>query len=281
VELLDQYESLIWTERYAENGDFQLDILTTRSLKNLLIPGTRLAINQSRYVMVVETIEDTVSDEGQAKLVISGRSLEAILDDRSIVNVFGFEGSFEGLTITGPPMEIANELFDRVCRNNDVWPEDKIEYLQPGKLLPSGNVPMNTDILTMKYEKPESLYSAIKNLCDTYNLGFRLIRNGDRPELYFEIYTGFDRTPTQNTLTPVVFSPELDNLTNLSSLTSIQSHKNVAYVFAKNGSRVVYEEGTLIQPQGFNRRVLVVDATDIDDEASPELDQALLQRGLE
>jgi hypothetical protein len=128
---------------------------------------------------------------------------------------------------------------------------------------------------------PQSVYKAVKDICDVWNLGFRLLRNFDQSQLYWDIYTGSDRTTQQTALAPVIFSPDLDSLQNTTELTSIESSKNVAYVFAKNGFLEVYPQDVDPEIDGFDRRVLVVDANDIDLPAGPDLDAAMLQRGKE
>jgi hypothetical protein len=126
-----------------------------------------------------------------------------------------------------------------------------------------------------------SVYKAVKDICDMYDLGFRLVRDGDKSKLYFEIYTGDDRTTQQSVRTPVIFSPEMDNLQNVSEMTSIAGSKNMAYVFGKTTTLIVYTETTNQDTSGFDRRVLHVDATDIDETDPVILDALLLQRGQE
>jgi hypothetical protein len=81
TEVLDKYESLIWTDRYAVCGDFEFLIHSTPYHRSLLVEGTMLAILASKHVMVIETIEDADS-EGRSMLKVSGRSLEGIAEER-------------------------------------------------------------------------------------------------------------------------------------------------------------------------------------------------------
>lgn len=50
-EVIDRFESLIWTERWASWGDFELAIRSTYGSRGLLRKGTQLAMNQSDRVM--------------------------------------------------------------------------------------------------------------------------------------------------------------------------------------------------------------------------------------
>jgi hypothetical protein len=105
-----------------------------------------------------------------------------------------------------------------------------------------------------------------------------MLRNGDLTQLYFDIYAGSDRTTAQTTLPPVVFAPELDNLQNTKELTTIDSTKNVAYVYSPAGFAEVYASGVDPAVEGLERRVLVVNASDITSD-NPNVTAALNQRG--
>jgi hypothetical protein len=107
-----------------------------------------------------------------------------------------------------------------------------------------------------------------------------MLRNYDTSQLYFDIYTGSNRTTAQTVLPPVIFTPELDNLQNTKELTSIDKAKNVAYVFSPAGFQMVYGLDVDPEVEGFERRVLMVNANDITDE-NPDVASALVQRGNE
>jgi hypothetical protein len=79
----------------------------------------------------------------------------------------------------------------------------------------------------------------------------------------------------------VIFAPDLDNLSNTKELTSTALAKNVALVYAQNGSAVVFATGTDPSVSGDDRRVLLVKADDITLPAGDDLQAALQQKGLE
>lgn len=278
--VIEGYESLVWTERFSAWGDFELKIPASRKNRGMLRPDTFLVMNDSHYVMKIESIEDAFDEEGRRMLSISGRSLESLLDDRVAMPAIDDLTTTPKWELTGTPGGIAREMFETICVDHVLDPGDIFPFYTPGTLLPSGNIPEPDDEVTVLFD-PDSLYSSIKKLCDLYNLGFRVVRNGDLSELYFEIYTGSNRTKTQTELPAVIFSQDLDNLSSTKVLTSTAQVKNVAYVFAKNGSAIVYGVGADTSGTGFDRRVLVVNASDIDTAAGIELDSQLAQKGLE
>ena len=280
-ELVDTYESLIWTERYSAVGDFELRIKSDRGTRALLPVGTRLAIDVSDRVMEIETVENSIDDEGISVLKIKGRSLEKWMFDRATTQAY--ESGAPGVIsydITNTPGDIARAVFDGACRYNSVIPEDNFPFLVEGSLYSPGTIAEPTEIITVTIT-PETVYDFIKKLCDVYNLGFRLVRDKYTSLLYFDIYTGHDRTTQQSTNEVVIFSQSLENLSSPTNLTSIANQKNIAYVFSEHGSMIVYADSSVSSSEGFSRRVLVVKADDISEPAGATLNALLTQRGKE
>lgn len=278
--VIDRFISLIWTERYSAYGDFQLIIQSNPQSRQLLQKGEHLATNVSDRIMVIETAEDKDNSDGRSLLTVTGRSLEAIME-RRVNSTAPFSTGAGGTTSynkTGTPGAIARSQFDDHCRNNTAFPSDNIPFITAGSLYPAGTISEPEDTITMAIDR-SSVYASIKNICDIYGMGFRLYRGQDDSKLYFDIYAGNDLTTTQTTLPSVIFSPDLDNLTDSSQLSSIEGYKNVAYVLAPNGSRVVYSNEVDSSVSGFDRRVMYVDASDITDAAGTGLNDALDLRG--
>lgn len=270
--IVDLYKSLIWTERYSEYGDFELVLHNTRNNLNLFQNGTRIRIAKSNRIMEVETVSVKEDANGAETLTVTGRSLEFVLINRCHPKwVYG----------PGTPSAIANAIFKDLCITGVISVDDRIPQLVEGISSPAGNIPEPTEEITMTLG-PGEIYESIKQICDIYNLGFRIIRNGEDPvSLYFEVYTGDDRTSTQNLKPAVIFSKSLENLSNISSISSVVDYKNTAYVFSENGFEIVYADSTNTSMAGFERRVLLVEANDIDLVAGPELTAILRQKGRE
>lgn len=280
VNVVDTFESLIWTERFAAAGDFEIVLHSTRANRALFTSGTKLAINESYRVMSVETVEDKVDSEGRALLTVKGPSLEMILDDRVAADFFGDTFNNPAWILTGTPAAIARKIFNDICALGQLMPADIIPYLQPGTIFPASTIAESTDVITVELSL-KTVYAAIKELCELYDMGFRLVRNFDMSQLYFDIYMGSDRTTRQSSLAAVVFSPELDNLQNTTELTTTELYKNAAYVFSPVGYALVYPEGIDPLIAGFERRILLVNADDITDPDPPTATALMTQRGLE
>lgn len=277
--VVDRFESLIWTERFQEFGDFQLDIFSTQSTRSLFKTGTRLAMNESNYVMVVETVEDAEDSEGRRMLTVKGRSLESILTDRVAKESLSDLTTSPKWTITLPPADVARKIFHDICVTGVLDPNDVIPFITEGSFLSPDTILEPIDPITVELD-PQPVYDAIVDICNVWTLGFRILRHYDLSELYFDVYSGSNRTSSQTTLPPVIFTPELDNLQNTKELTSVDKAKNVAYVYSPAGFAMVYGLGVDPEVEGFERRVLVVNATDITSE-NPDVPSALAQRGNE
>lgn len=276
AEVIDQFESLIWTERYNAFGDFELDIYSTLATRNLFKAGTHLAINESHRVMEVEIVLDGESD-GKEMLKVTGRSIEKILDDRIAKDTLSNLTTEPKWVITDKPADIARKIFHDICVLGNLDPGDVIPFINEGSFLDDDTIPEPVDPITVELD-PMTVYAAVKDICDVWNLGFCLIRNFDASQLYFDIYTGNDRTSAQTVLPPVIFTPELDNLQNTSELNNITDAKNVAYVFSPAGYQVVVAPEVDPEVEGFERRILVVNATDITTD-NPDVESALIRRG--
>lgn len=276
VDVVDRFESLIWTERFSSYGDFELVIRADDSARKLLQAGTRVTVNNSYRVGTIEETETKLDSEGRSLLTIKGPHLESILNDRTTRPVVS--GAPAKITYTNvTPTTILRNLFASICVSNTTILEDKIPLYSAGSLYPADTIPEPADIVA-SYEVPnDTLYNIFNQIAEAYGFGFRLYRGLDDQKLYFNVYTGADRTSKQTTLPSVIFSPSLDTLGEVSDLVSIAGSKNVAYVYHPLTSAVIYgQDGVL---SGFDRRVLNVDASDINLTASTGLDAALLQRG--
>lgn len=285
VDLIEDYESLIWTERYREYGDFEMKILSSRRTRTLFTVEKLLATNVSQRVMKIESVEDDTDEENRRILTLKGRSIEIYMMDRVA------KESLDNLT-TSPlwtisnmtPTDIARKIFHDICVTGILSPHDVIPYINEGTLSSQpSNIPEPVDLVTIQIE-PTDVYSAITTLSDIWNFGFRILRNGDTSQLWFDIYMGADRTTGQSTLPAVVFSPQLDNLENTRELTTTENAKNVAYVYSPGGFQMVYANGVDTDVSGFERRVLSINASDITVANYPDpedLNAALIQRGNE
>lgn len=281
IHVIDRYISLIWTERFNTFGDFQLDIYSEYETRSILTPDTYLALSGSNYVMRIESFEDDVDAQNERILIVKGRSMEAILLDRVAKDSTSTLTVSPQWTITNPPATVARKIFHDICVTGILNAGDVIPGVVEGTFMTASTIPEPLDPITINI-KPTTVYDAVATqICAQWELGLRFLRQDSTGQIYFDIYAGSDRTSGQTSLTPVIFSPQLDNLQNTKELTTIDKSKNVAYVFSPDGFEMVYAFGVDPTIDGLERRVLVVDATDITTASVPSVPDALIQRGNE
>lgn len=280
IQVVDRFESLIWTERFADLGDFELKMHSTLENRTRFSPGTKLAMNLSKRGMTVETVEDTTDEEGKRMLTVKGPSFEKIFDNR-LTSPPGFTNSTAKWSITDTPINIVKKIVRDIC----ILGLRDVSDIIPGILEGLGPYPEDTiaepsDMVLAELDFM-TVYSAIKQLADLYGFGFRLIRQDDTGRLYFDVYMGSDRTSGQTTLPPVIFSPNLDNVKNTTELTTIDGYKNIAVVVSPVGFEAVYADDIDPSIDGFERRLLLVKADDITDTVPATATAKMIQRGKE
>lgn len=279
--VVDQFESLIWTERFSKAGDFQMVIRSTPDTRRLFKPGLLLACNNSYRVMTVEAVENNTDSDGRNLLKITGPSLENLLEDRVARAAWASTTTTPAWALTGTPGAIMRKIFHDVCVTGVLDVADKIPFINEGNVLfPVDTISESGTSITINLD-PTTVLQAESDLGTLYDLGFRLYRNFDTSMLYFDVYAGSDRTSAQSTLPAVVFAPNLDNLQNTTEFTSITGAKNIAYVISPVGYVVV--AATSVDPAiaGLDRHVLLVNATDITDSVPATATARMTQRGNE
>lgn len=247
VGLVDTYISFIWTDRFDECGDFELVVPSTTAALDLLEIDRYLYIKESDHLMIIEGYESATDSEDGNTLTFTGRSLESILDRRTIFPQTSINGNLQnGIKQLLNETIISPSNTDRKI-SNFVF-EDTTDT----------NITSNT--IEAQYTG-DNLYDVICSLCTTFEIGFEITLNSSN-QFVFKLYKGVDRSYSQSTKPYVVFSPEFDNIINSNYLESKKTYKNVDYVAGEGeGSDRRYVQvgsGT-----GLDRREMFTDARDI------------------
>lgn len=270
TDLIDDYESLVWTDRYCKYGDFTLMVKSRSSLVKRLASRKYLRIADSTRIMQIETLDNNhQSAEGTDLIKISGRSLEQFLMHRA----FKQFGNTAAKIMTGTPAEIAVALVNEYCVDPTTVEATSII---PG--LDCWDVTTNgLSSVTLNVQRG-TVYDAVMNILEPFGLGWYI--DSDGPSLLdFAVYNGVDRTdPTTGYYTE--YSADNDNLLNTSTLESVSNFKNHVRVLGAKAYADAYALGTDPSVSGFDRRTLILDATDIGTDSSTTVaqDQAALQR---
>ena len=279
--VIDQFVSLIWTERFRAIGDFELKLISNSGNRSRLAIGQRIVVTESYRIMTVETVEDSLDSEGRAILTVTGRSMESVTANRLARGTLGDLTATPKWSITDLPADIVRYMFHQICVVGVLDAGDIIAGINEGStLFPADTIDEPTDTVTYEID-PMTLYQAMGDLAEMFFMGFRLVWDPVTYELWFDVYMGSDRTTDQTTLPAVVFAPSMENLRNSTELRSVALYKNVAYVLSPVGSEVVYALDVDPAIAGFERRAMFLKADDITDVIPADATDKMIQRGLE
>lgn len=236
IDVVDEYISFIWTERYAEKGDFELVTLATPANKRRFVADTMISIVDSKRIMRINKIEEKDDEENGQILTVKGYDLSFMLQQR-VIATKDLDGMLLSVTYfsDASPIDLMNHLVWRICvptSGLQISAGDTIPFLNdfvvsPGSLYPASNIPPPTPGGFQWEQKIASLYSAVTDLCKAYDLGFRLYKDPNASKLYFEGYNGIDRTSNQTTFAPVIFSSDMNNLQSTTEYQENENHYNV------------------------------------------------------
>lgn len=275
IAMIDTFTSAIWTVRYDEAGDFEIYTPVRLDYLQAMQIGNYLWNRDSDRLMIIETVEIETDAEQGPQLIITGRSLESILDRRVITNSATLTGSL--------PVIIEEILSNEIIRSG-------VRQI-PGFIYTRTKDPRITSLNVEFTARGENVYDTICSLCQTYKLGFKVTPHG-KGGFNFELYMGADRSYNQNENPYVVFSPSFENLLNSNYIKSFKSYKNAIYavgtyqkeVIVKNkykndeGDWVVEEQTTYEEaevttwgysesntPSGLTRREMFIDNGGVND----------------
>lgn len=151
-EVVTDYSTMIWTERYTDAGEFELRSPAITQTMNLLPEDSLVGIAESREVMIVETHEVVTDSDGIAEVVVKGRTFEGpTLENRIIVEGSPYKEPFQMSSIPGNPAygvgigktmtEVVGALvWNAICNPNN-WSAIKNGYgNDPKNQIPNVNV---------------------------------------------------------------------------------------------------------------------------------------------
>ena len=261
VDIIDSYESLIWTERYRECGDFELCTSMSHPYVSNLMPGYYLTLLDSDHTMIIEDLDIKADPENGAKLIVTGRSLESILDRRIAWYAYVIEGNVQSKIESLFWYNIGEGAY---IRYNDVTYNRRVSNF----VFQNTTDPAVADLTCERTNlRGENLYNIVSVICKEKHLGFRIVLNSDN-QFVFSFYSGVDRSYNQNERPYVVFSPNYDNLASSNYVEKTSPHKNAALILGAKTVHPTSNEETdtrslIGDAAGLDRREIFVDATKV------------------
>lgn len=275
IDIIDTFESLIWTDRYNEYGDFELYISANSEHIPNLKKNNYLWLRDSDHVMIIDTHETDSDIERGNKLIISGVSLESILDRRIV---------WKQTTISGNLQNGIKKLLDENVISPEIA-ERKIENF----IFEASTDEAITSLTIEAQFTGDNLYEVIYTLCSMAGIGFKITLN-DENKFVFKLYSGADRSYSQSANPYIVFSPKFENIINSNYYSTDLNLKTITLVGGEgegSNRRTTVVEAESGGGSGLSRREIFTDARDISSSvdggtlSNEEYISQLAQRGSE
>lgn len=259
----ENYISFLWTDRYAEEGDFEIETVPEASLLAMCKQDYYIMNTDSEHEMIIEGLKIVTDVDDGPRLYVTGSSLESILKRRIVWSKTVLNGNLQNGIKT---------LLDE----NIISPTDA------SRKIPNFIFQASTDTGITKLEiarecDKENLYDLIVDICKTKKIGFKIVRNTSN-QFVFSLYAGKDHSYTQETLPFVAFSPKFDNLENSEFNNSTADSVNTVYV---TGGENDSESLVLGNNSGLTRRESYVSAGTMDESYSGSYTDFLTEKGNE
>lgn len=256
---VDIFESFIWTERYIGSGNFEiyapageqmLSILDFIEAKRKELIDIFLWMKDADQLMIIEDSQVTTAIEEGDRIIISGRSLESMLDRRIVWKQTILDGNLQN-------------GIKKLLNENVISPENADRKIPNFVIKDSTDTKVTSLTIRAQYTG-DNLYDTIYAICKAYEIGFRVTLN-ETNQFQFELYAGEDRSYDQTENPYVVFSPKFENILNSSYYESTNTLKNVALVAGEDVSNA-RRTRTVGSGKWLARREMYVDARDIQSE---------------
>lgn len=255
VAVVEAYRSFIWTDRYTDVGDFELYVPASAPYLDKIRNDFYLACSETvkgdiQRLMIVEKIEYKTDLEDGNSVLITGRSLESILDRRIIWKDDGSITEINRSTIHAKIPSIGDSTWE----NDTTSPfplQNGIQYLLDMNIINPSNSNRQIEFLTFvnstdpritKLEirpcsyRGDNLYDIIRAMCDMNEISFKIdfdTSNPLNPVFVFSLYKGINHLSSQSENGYICFSTEFDNLLSSDNALDMSTYKTMAYFIGK------------------------------------------------
>lgn len=267
IYIIDDYVSLVWTERFQEPGEFELRLKPTRLLFSDFKVGYYLTKSDSSDAMIIEYRELSNDSEEGKFLDIKGRSVSSILDRRVDLSHALNLSSDGAYTLSGEVLGcmmsiVEDNAVNAIIQTTDYAHTQTSHNLETGEITrhfypynisaPQRNIPelvlgdyTPSDVMANMEisDKSMTVIDVLKKICEEYRCGFKVTLNPDTKKFEFVALFGTDRTLGQTENDPLYFSEEMYNLLYTNYYEDSTTYKNTAIVFGSSGPAYFAEHG--------------------------------------
>lgn len=267
IGIIDYAQSVIWTRRYYEAGDFEIYIEADNNTLELLKVGNM--VQKESSVMVIENVKLNTSYENGDYLTITGHCIKKLLYRRIIWRQTNLKA----------------DVSDAICKlinENAINPTNtkrRLDYIElKEKYSKYGEI--------KKQVTGNNLYTAICDICKTYGIGWDMAFTGHGFELV--LYKGIDRSYENTDNRPFVEFEDESGLLSSEYVFNTANYANTALV-AGEGEGLNRKTVAIGSKSGWSRYEIYVDARDLSqnkdnkDEKISDADYVILlkERGVE
>jgi hypothetical protein len=281
--LLEGFSSKIWTERFIEDGEFELRTPKILEMREALPVKSLITLRDSLEVMMVETHSVEKDDDFGRVLVIKGRSVTSFLENRWIEEAT-LQTKFK-MARTYLPNDAAAVLIWNYVVNPTSESVDRANVYGTTSRNVIPNVAVSDSSTTVGIVKRRWLQAGpippmIVKFLIKQDMGLRMVRprpgqsaeivsvttSGTKgivskqtvsnpPQMRFDIYNGVDRSNT------IQFSTAAGDISTPEYLWSNRNEKTVVLAMSSLGGVWKYRDPDVDWAlEGFNRRVMMYDA---------------------
>jgi hypothetical protein len=232
--VIDEFASVIWTERYYGDSEVELTVpLTTEMIQKISV-GSFLSLEGSDEIMILESM----NIEG-GKIKFSGISLLPWLNNRFVRTSANhedkhwyLEGGTAGWTLWAIVYYMCCVGSPYLTGAAPTGIDNPQRLAIPGL----GLRDYDNSGPTIKVGVPFGpVYDALREIATSYEIGMQITLDAVSDTSYllgFRNYKGLNRSSAQSENPVVRFSPQMDSFTDIKELQSIAAFKTLVYSFA-------------------------------------------------
>lgn len=248
--------SIMWAERYNTPGEFEIVAPLSSGLREFLPFGALVSHTNTYEVMFVENQEISEDANEDPTIKITGRSLEAYLENR----IVGMDAMRSNPLITQyvlPPWYTFDQITKIINEHigSTAYPNDNLVNVQATSIVGG------TGVVETRVVKPTHVHQAVLDLLAIEDLGIKVIRRnpfgvpgGSDTYTALCVHKGADKSSS------VIFSWKSGDLDQAGYLWSDKVNKNSAAVIGRYVNTVVDTAGLV----KYDRKSIIVSGDDID-----------------
>lgn len=257
-EAINRVKSVMWVERYADPGEFEIVAQLSTGLREFLPLGTLISHADTLEVMIVENHEINETSDSDPTITFTGRSFQTYLENRIVgVNLARTSSTVADYILPADYTwnQIVKLINDHIV--NTQTPNDALVNLVAQA---AGGILDPTGEQIARVISRGTVHQRLLELLAIDDLGIRTIRRntftgfgGGNVQTILFVFKGLDKSST------VRFSWKSGDIESADYLFSNKKVKNSALVMGRY-VYIMVDSG----PVKYDRRIMLVDADDID-----------------